>query len=67
LHGFFDADVFRRSFLDELRQARGWPQLKQVQAVFDVEPALDRLADVVRANLDVQALYKKMGLAPSLR
>ena len=67
LHGFFDADAFRRYFLDELRQARGWPQLKQVQAVFDVEPALDRLADVVRANLDVQALYKKMGLAPSLR
>ena len=67
LHGFFDADVFRRAFLDELRQARGWPQLKQVQAVFDVEPALDRLADVVRANLDVQSLYKKMGLTPSLR
>ena len=67
LHGFFDADVFRRAFLDELRQARGWPQLKQVQAVFDVEPALDRLADVVRANLDVPALYKKMGLAPSFR
>jgi len=67
LHGFFDADEFRRAFLDELRKARGWPQLKQVQAVFDVEPALDRLADVARANLDVQALYKKMGLTPSFR
>jgi cobyric acid synthase CobQ len=67
LHGFFDADIFRRAFLDELRQVRGWPQLKQVQAVFDVEPALDRLADVVRANVDVQALYKRMGLSPSHR
>jgi cobyric acid synthase len=62
LHGFFDADVFRRWFIDDLRQQRGWPVLKSVQAVFDVEPALDRLASVVRASLDVKAIYKKMGL-----
>jgi cobyric acid synthase CobQ len=62
LHGFFDADAFRRWFIDDLRQQRGWPALKSVQAVFDVEPALDRLADVVRASLDVKAIYKKMGI-----
>lgn len=62
LHGFFDADAFRRWFIDDLRQQRGWPALKSVQAVFDVEPALDRLANVVRASLDVKAIYKKMGL-----
>jgi cobyric acid synthase CobQ len=62
LHGFFDADAFRRWFIDALREQRGWPALKSVQAVFDVEPALDRLASVVRASLDVKAIYKKMGL-----
>jgi len=62
LHGFFDADAFRRWFIDDLREQRGWPALKSVQAVFDVEPALDRLASVVRASLDVKAIYKKMGL-----
>jgi len=62
LHGFFDADAFRRWFIDDLRQQRGWPALNTVQAVFDVEPALDRLASVVRASLDVKAIYKKMGL-----
>jgi cobyric acid synthase CobQ len=62
LHGFFDADAFRRWFIDDLRKQRGWPALKSVQAVFDVEPALDRLADVVRASLDVKAIYKKMGI-----
>ncbi len=62
LHGFFDADAYRRWFIDDLRQQRGWPVLNAVQAVFDVEPALDRLATVVRASLDVKAIYKKMGL-----
>ena len=62
LHGFFDADAFRRWFIDSLRQQRGWPALNCVQAVFDVEPALDRLASVVRSSLDVKAIYKQMGL-----
>lgn len=62
LHGFFDADAFRRWFIDDLRQQRGWSELKNVQAIFDVEPALDRLASVVRASLDVKAIYKRMGL-----
>jgi len=62
LHGYFDADAFRRWFIDDLRKQRGWPGLKSAQAVFNVEPALDRLADVVRASLDVKAIYKTMGL-----
>jgi cobyric acid synthase len=62
LHGYFDTDAFRRWFKDDLREQRGWPGLKSVQAVFDVESALDRLADVVRASLDVKAIYKKIGI-----
>jgi cobyric acid synthase len=62
LHGLFDGDPFRRWFIDNLREARGLSPLKEIQAVFDMEPALDRLADIVRENMDVTGIYKKMGL-----
>jgi cobyric acid synthase len=62
LHGLFDSDPFRRWFIDTLRIARGLSPLKTVQAVYDIEPALDRLADIVREGLDVKEIYKKMGL-----
>jgi cobyric acid synthase CobQ len=62
LHGLFDADPFRRWFIDRLRLRRGWAPLERVQRRYDIEPALDRLAEIVRAHLDVPALYKLMGL-----
>jgi len=62
LHGLFDADAFRRWFIDHLRKRRGLAPLEEIQAVFNIEPALNRLADVVRANLDVAQIYRKMGL-----
>ncbi len=62
LHGLFDDDAFRRWFIDMLRARRGLSPLKEIQAVYDIEPALDRLADIVRSNLDVAAIYRKMGL-----
>lgn len=62
LHGLFDNDAFRRHFINDLRKRRGLAALKETQTVFDVEPALNRLADIVRANLDVERIYRKMGL-----
>lgn len=62
LHGLFDADPFRRWFIDRLRAARGLSPLEEIQAVFDIEPALDRVADIVRESLDVKSIYRKMGL-----
>lgn len=62
LHGVFDADSFRRWFLDGLRAARGWQPLGQATASYDIESALDRLADVVRDSLDVDDVYRRMGL-----
>jgi cobyric acid synthase CobQ len=62
LHGLFDADEFRRGFIDSLREKKGWAKLVKVQAVYDTESALDRLADTVRANLDMNFIYKVMGL-----
>ena len=31
-------------------------------APYDIEPALDRLAAVVRKSLDMEAIYRLMGL-----
>ena len=58
LHGVFDADGFRRSFLDRLRQRKGLAPLKTIQVAYDLEAALDRLAGVVRENLDMERIYR---------
>jgi cobyric acid synthase len=62
LHGVFDADAFRRWFIDRLRARRGWPPAEGDVASYDIEPALDRLAEVVRASLRIDDVYRIMGL-----
>ncbi|MBM4083654.1 MAG: hypothetical protein FJ272_02605 [Planctomycetes bacterium] len=62
LHGIFDADEFRRWFIDRLRQRRGLSPLGKVCAAYDLEAAFDRLADVVRRSLRIGDLYRLMGL-----
>jgi len=61
LHGVFDDDAFRRKYLNRLRKRKGWPEL-ETGAPYGLEEALNRLADHVRARLDIPALYKRMGL-----
>ncbi|MCK5825908.1 MAG: cobyric acid synthase [Desulfuromusa sp.] len=61
LHGVFDADQFRRWFLDRLRQRKGWQPIGKVQTPYDLEPALDRLADHVRDALDMEQIYQVLG------
>ena len=62
MHGIFDADEFRRWFIDKLRARRGLAPYGKVVAHYDLEPAFDRLADVVRNSLDITNIYKLMGL-----
>ncbi len=62
LHGVFDADGFRRWFLDRLRLRRGWSAIRTVRASYDLEPALDRLAAHVRGALDMERIYRVLGL-----
>ncbi|MFO7906309.1 MAG: cobyric acid synthase [Planctomycetota bacterium] len=62
LHGVFDADAFRRWFIDRLRVRRGLLPLGGVSATYDIEPALARLANVVRDSLDIDAIHDRMGL-----
>lgn len=62
LHGIFDADRFRRWFVDRLRKKRGLAPLEKISRVYDLEPALDRLADITRKHLKVEKIYQLMGI-----
>lgn len=62
LHGVFDCDKFRRWFVDRLRSKKGLLPLGKVVSCYDIEPALDRLADIFREAIDVKNLYRLMGL-----
>ncbi len=62
LHGIFDEDGFRRWFVDGLREKKGLPRVGVILSPFDLEIAFDRLADKVRENLDMQAIYALLRL-----
>ncbi|BHH83147.1 cobyric acid synthase [Desulforhopalus sp. 52FAK] len=62
LHGIFDADQFRRWFIDGLRTKKGLAPKGKVVAPYDLEESFDNLASVVREAIDVEGLYKIMGL-----
>ncbi|QLA20350.1 cobyric acid synthase [Desulfolutivibrio sulfoxidireducens] len=61
LHGLFDADAFRRAWLDGLRVKKGLAPVG-TPTPYDLEPALDRLADVVRTALDMDAVRAMLGI-----
>ena len=62
LHGIFDEDEFRRWFVDGLRQRKGLAPMAAILAPYDLESAFDRLADKVRENLDMPAIYELLKL-----
>lgn len=63
LHGVFANDQLRRGFINQLRKQKG---LAPVTDSFSVrekrEEAYNKLAELVRENLDVNLLYEIMGL-----
>jgi cobyric acid synthase len=63
LHGIFDDDEFRRWFIDRLRVRRGLAPVGRPVAVYDLEQAFDRLAGAVRASIDLQGVFRLVGLA----
>jgi adenosylcobyric acid synthase len=63
LHGVFDADEFRRWFIDRLRTQRHLPAIGRVVAVYDLQEAFDRLAGVVRQSLKMDEIYRLLGRA----
>ena len=62
LHGIFDDDNYRRCFIDMLRSSRNLQPLGSVVAPYDLEPAFDRLADIVRESIDLDKIYRLLGL-----
>jgi len=62
LHGIFDDDTFRRRFIDTLRTRKKIEPLGRVAAAYDLEPAFERLAGIVRESIDMKQIYAIMGL-----
>jgi len=61
LHGLWDADLFRWHVLDCWRARMGLPQ-RGPGLVYDITSALDRLAQVLRQSLDLDQVYRLLGL-----
>jgi len=57
IHGIFDSDIFRRDFLNRIRSKKGWGALSRTTS-FDPDSELDKLAGLVRNNIDMGYLYK---------
>ncbi len=62
LHGVFDADEFRRWFIDRLRLQKGLKPVGRILAPYDLENAFDRLADCLRENVDIEGVYRLLSL-----
>lgn len=62
-HGIFDNDAFRRTFLNNIRGKKGLLPLDEIVSVDEIqENAYNRLADIVRENLDMDYICEVMGL-----
>lgn len=63
LHGLFDADGFRRAFLNQLRKDKGLlPLENQYKYSDNCEEAFNHLAQVVRGSIDLERIYQLIGL-----
>jgi adenosylcobyric acid synthase len=58
MHGLFHNDEFRQGFLNNLRRLWKLPDNKGVSAAKEDE--YDKLAELVRQNLDIAKVYKIM-------
>ncbi len=62
LHGVFDADGFRRYFINTIHKSLGRKHSDKIRYSYDLEPAFDRLAQTVRKSINMDEIYKLMGL-----
>jgi adenosylcobyric acid synthase len=63
IHGIFDNDGYRRAVIDALRVRKGLAPLKTVcDTQARKEASYNRLAAVVRDSLDMELVYRVMGL-----
>ncbi|RAU97612.1 cobyric acid synthase [Paenibacillus sp. YN15] len=58
IHGILHNDALRRSWLNRLRERKGWPRSEQLlQFGKRRDEAIDRLAQHVRRHLDMERIY----------
>ena len=62
LHGVFDADEFRRYFINTIHKSLERKYSDRIRYTYDLEPAFDRLAQTVRESINMDEIYKLMGL-----
>ncbi len=62
MHGVFDSDDFRRWFINRMRARKGLASMPCSVASYDLDPAFDKLADMVRNSVDLKKMYQAMGL-----
>lgn len=65
IHGFFDQSQFRRAWINSLRSRRGLPPVTGKPGLEYSrlkEERYDRLAALFRENLDLERIYKLIGL-----
>lgn len=63
LHGLFDNDAFRRAVLNNIRVRKGLGPLAATVSYHAVrDAAIDRFADVVRRECDLDAIRRMIGL-----
>ena len=65
LHGVFDEDEFRRAFINQLRSKKGLMPLREIQFRFDQDAEYDKLAELVRTNIDMKKIYEIIGTHPA--
>lgn len=62
LHGIFDSDEFRRWYINRLRARKGLTTIAGTLTRYDLNPAFDRLAEIVRNSVRIEKIYQAMRL-----
>ncbi|WP_346916837.1 cobyric acid synthase [Clostridium sp.] len=62
IHGVFDGVEFRQHIINELRRNKGIEEKVSMPYEHLREKELDKLADLVRSSIDMDKIYKIMGL-----
>lgn len=62
LHGIFDSDTFRRWFIDNIREKKGFNRVGTILAPYDLESSFDRVAEIVRKSLNMDSIYRLLKL-----
>lgn len=57
IHGVFDADFFRRHFLNTVRCRKKWRPIEEITS-WDIDAELDKLSRLVRQHTNMRLFYK---------